>query len=107
MRMLRLLLLAALLLAPVGRIGLAQAMAAPADAPSAMAGHCAEMPAPTPHRGHHGQAPKQDDERKAVDCMIACAAMAPAPAPFVAPRPVAAALPATPLLSSLTGIRPE
>ena len=112
MRTLRLLLLAAMLLAPVGRMGIAQAMATPADAPAAMATHCADMPAAAPvpparHHGHHGQAPAQGDEQKAVDCMVACAAMASAPAPFVAPAPLADALPNAPLLSSLTGLRPE
>jgi len=106
---LRLLLLAALLVAPVGRIGIAQAMAMPA-ASGVMAGHCAGMPAASPaqHRdGRHSKAPQKQNERMAVDCMIACAAMATAPAPFVAPAPAAAALPATPFLASLIGIRPE
>ncbi|HYD14525.1 MAG TPA: hypothetical protein VEC11_16890 [Allosphingosinicella sp.] len=106
---LRFLLLAAMLLAPVGRIGIAQAMAMPANAPAAMAGHCADMPAAAPagHGGAHKQAPQQDDERKAVDCMIACAAMTTAPAPFVAPAPLAEAMPGALQLSSLSGIRPE
>jgi hypothetical protein len=109
LRALRLLLLAAMLLAPLGRIGVAQAMAAPATAPPAMAGHCADSPAAAPahHGGGHEQAPQQDNERRAVDCMIACAAMTTTPAPFVAPAPPAASLPGAPLLSSLTGIRPE
>ncbi len=110
MRALRLLLLAVMLLAPVGRIGVAQAMAAPAATPPAMAGHCADAPAAAPahHRGSgHDQAPQQHNERTAVDCMIACAAMTTAPAPFVAPAPPATSLPDAPLLASLTGIRPE
>jgi len=109
MRTLRLLLLAAMLLAPVGRMGIAQAMAVPAEAPAAMAGHCADMPAAAPAQpaGHHQQAPPQEDEQKAVDCMVACAAMASAPAAFVAPTPLADAQPDPPLLSSLTGLRPE
>jgi hypothetical protein len=104
MRALRFLMLAAMLLAPFGRMGVAQAMAMPERAPAAMAGHCADMPAQP--AGHHQQAPAKGDERKAVDCMIACAAMASAPAPFVAPAPPAAARPTAPLLSSPTGIRP-
>ena len=98
-----------MLLAPLGRTGMAQAMAVPATA-GAMAGHCAEMPAAAPahHQGTpHHQAPAQDGEKMAVDCMIACAAMAAAPEPFVAPPPGAVALPVTTFLSSLTGIRPE
>lgn len=99
---LRLLLLAALLLAPLGRIGVAQAMAAPGGMTMA---HCADMPAPA--SGHHRQAPNRDEGKMAVDCMIACAAMATAPAPFVAPAPAAVALPIPSLSSSLTGIQPE
>ena len=103
-------LFAALLLAPLGRIGLAQAMAAPATA-GAMAGHCAEMPAEpaaAPHHGtHHQPAPAGGSEGMAVDCMIACAALAAAPDLFVVPRPVAMTLPAATFLSSLTGIQPE
>ena len=110
MRALRLLLLAVMLLAPLGRIGVAQAMAVPAEAPPAMAGHCADAPVAMPAQhggGGHEQAPQQDNEQKAVDCMIACAAMTTAPAPFVAPAPPAASLPGALLLASPTGIRPE
>ena len=107
---LRLLLLAAMLLAPLGRVGIAQAMAAPAGAPAAMADHCADMPAAAPahHRAGDRQGePRKGDEPMAVDCMVACAAMAQAPATFVAPMAPAAALPTAPFLASLTGIRPE
>ena len=104
---LRLLLLAVMLLAPLGRIGVAQAMAAPAEAPAAMAGHCAGMPAPAGHGGRHGDAPQQGDEGKAVDCMIACAAMTETPAAFLAPPLAPAAMAGAPLPVSLTGIRPE
>jgi hypothetical protein len=74
---LRLLLLAAMLLAPVGRIGMAEA-----------AGRCGGMPAmaPVSHAGmQHRGAPKQDNERQSVDCLIACAAIAALPTPMVAP----------------------
>jgi hypothetical protein len=99
---LRLLLLAAMLVAPLGRIGVAQAMTAPASG-MAMA-HCAEMPAPA--TAHHQKAPA--GEKMAVDCMIACAAMAPPPPiPFVAPPTAATALPAVSIPSSLDGIHPE
>ena len=108
MRTLRLLLLAALLLAPVGRMGIAQAMARPADAPAAMAGHCADMPDTAHHGGNgHEQAPQPGGEGKAVDCMIACAAMTTAAAPFVAPAPLAETQPGTLVLFSPAGIRPE
>ena len=101
---LRLLLFAALLLAPLGRIGVAQAMAAPSAAGMNMA-HCAGMPAPA--AGHEQKAPGPDGERMAVDCMIACAAMTPAPASFEMPAPMVGALPIATLLPSLTGIWPE
>lgn len=110
MRALHLLLLAVMLIAPLGRIGIAQAMAAPKGAPAAMAGHCADLPAaaaPAHHGGNHKSAPQQGDERKAVDCMIACAAMATAPTPFVAPPSAAGATPTVLSLSNPTGIRPE
>jgi hypothetical protein len=101
---LRLLLLAAMLLAPLGRIGVAQAMAAPATTGMAMV-HCAEMSAPAP--GHHQKAPAPDNERMGIDCMTACAAMTTAPAPFVMPPPAAMAPPALSVLASLSGIQPE
>ena len=101
---LRLLLLAAMLLAPLGRIGVAQAMAAPAATGMATA-HCADMPAPAP--GHHQKAPAPESERMGVDCMTACAAMTTAPAPFVMPPPAAVAPPAASFLASLSGIQPE
>jgi len=101
---LRLLLLAAMFLAPIGRIGIAQAMAAPSATGMAKV-HCAEMPAPAP--GHHQNAPMPDEERMGVDCMTACAAMTTAPAPFVMPPPAAVAPPAMSVLASLIGIRPE
>src|SRR5690349_16148807 len=92
-----------MLLAPIGRIGMAQAMAMPARAGAAMA-HCAEMPPRM--AGHHQKAPEQG-EKVATDCMIACAAMAPPPATFVAPMPAAMALRAASSLASLVGIHPE
>ena len=106
---LRLFLFAALLLAPLGRIGLAQAMALPAGAPAAMAGHCADMPAaaPSPQRGHHQNGPQKGDERMAVDCMIACAAMTEVPAALFPPPSAPVMLTGAPLPASLTGIRPE
>lgn len=82
------------MLAPFGRIGLAQAMAVH-DAP--MASHCAGQPLPDADKQH----------KMAVDCMIACAAMAPVPtALFVPPTAVEAAVAAS-LLPRLAGIRPE
>ena len=106
---LRLLVLAAILLAPVGRIGIAQAMAASATAGSPMAGHCAEMPAPPAHdqKGHQQKAPERTGEGMAVDCMTACAAMVAVPATFFAPPAAMLAPLSAPFQPGLAGIRPE
>lgn len=106
---LRLLLLAAMLLAPLGRIGIAQAMAAPAAAGTAMAGHCADMPRPSADRqdGHHRKDPGRSGEEVVIDCMTACAAMVAVPTPFFAPPPAAMALLSVPFLPGLAGIQPE
>ncbi|HEV2816863.1 MAG TPA: hypothetical protein VGW40_06540 [Allosphingosinicella sp.] len=94
-RLVQLFVLAALLVAPLGRIGISQAMAAPDHA--AMASHCAGQPLPDADRHH----------KMGVDCLIACAAMASVPATlFVPPVAVEAAVAAAPL-PRLAGIRPE
>jgi hypothetical protein len=80
---LRLLLLLALMLAPLGRLGMAEASAAPAAS-----GHCAEMPAQ-----RRGKAPQPDPV--AIDCAMVCAATLtalPAPLPSM-PLPVRAGTP--------------
>jgi hypothetical protein len=87
--------LIALAIAPFGRIGASQANAG--HAPMAMTAHCAGQPMPDGDKGH----------RTAVDCMIACAAMAPAPAPFALPPPALAAAPFGLKSTPLSGIRPE
>ena len=94
-RLVQLFVLAALVLAPFGRIGIAQAMAGH-DAPRAMMSHCAGQPVPEQGKGH----------RMAIDCMIACAAMAPAAAPFVLPPPAPKATPLVGPAAILSGIRP-
>ena len=93
-RTLRLLLFAALLLAPLGRIGLAEA--AGGTAPAAT-GHCSERPAPRPKApGHDGVM---------VDCAIACAAIAALPTPFAPPSQACGeAAPVAARLSDLVGI---
>ncbi|HMG47854.1 MAG TPA: hypothetical protein VK614_10380 [Allosphingosinicella sp.] len=93
-RIIQLFVLAALVLAPFGRIGIAQAMAGH-DAP--MASHCAGQPMPDQGKGH----------RMALDCMIACAAMTAAAAPFVPPPPALRAAPSAMVAPLLAGIRPE
>lgn len=87
-RLLPLLVLIALALAPFGRMGAAQAEATPYHA-TAMAAHCAGQPIP----GDDESAPAS------IDCMIACAAItapaATAPSPLLLPAlaAMAAALP--------------
>jgi hypothetical protein len=94
-RLVQLLVLFALAAAPFGRIGISQAMAR--HMPTAMIAHCAGQPMPEPARGH----------RMAVDCMIACAAMAPAPAPFALPPPAVVAAPVGLAAGFPAGVRPE
>ncbi len=97
-RLLPLLALLALLIAPFGRMGMAEATPTPNHgAPMAMAGHCEDMPA---------SAPGQPD-KAGIDCMIACAAIAPDAAPFVAgtPPPAAAAPGALPV-APFRGLHP-
>jgi hypothetical protein len=87
----------ALLAAPFGRMGMAEAAMPQHAAPMAMSGHCADMPAPEPGK----------PSKSAIDCMVACAAVATESAveiAFAALDPVALAL--RPLLS-LHGIQPE
>lgn len=91
-------LLLALMLAPLGRMGMAEAAAMPHHAPEmAMAGHCADMPSPAPEKS----------DKMAIDCAIACAGVAAmevaVPLPItparVAPRPLAP--------TTFAGIHPE
>jgi hypothetical protein len=74
-RLLPLLVLLALVIAPFGRVAVAEAKTIPHPMPSAMASHCPGQPMPDGDKGG----------RVAIDCMIACAAMASAAAPFLAP----------------------
>lgn len=96
-RLLPLLILLALAIAPFGRMSMAEAKAMAHDMSSAMASHCAGRLMPDGDK----------DGRVAVDCMIACTAMAPAAMPFLAPPLAIEAAPLA-MLSFLTaGIRPE
>jgi hypothetical protein len=91
-RLVQLVILAALLLAPFGRIGMAQASHG-----MAVVAHCAGQPLPDRDKGH----------RTTVDCLIACAAMAPADAPFALPSHAPEAAPAARPVSILSGVQPE
>lgn len=94
-RALPLLVLIALTLSPFSRMNMAEAAATPHQA-TPVAGHCTDMPAPEP--GKPG---------KAIDCMIACSAVAPAGAPELAPFPPLAAAPTVLPLFAFAGIVPE
>ncbi|HEU0135568.1 MAG TPA: hypothetical protein VFR28_12165 [Allosphingosinicella sp.] len=90
----------ALLLTPLRMWG-GEAMAMPHHAPAAAAAaaddHCA---------GSH-QAPAGKSERPQVNCMMACAAVAPPAHPAVGPAPAAAPCYQANALFFTTGIRPE
>jgi hypothetical protein len=74
-RILHILALLALLLAPAGMLGSHAAMAMPSSAAaSSTMDHCSEK-----------QAPEESDSRAMLDCAIACTAL-PAAAPLVMPR---------------------
>lgn len=92
-RALELLVAAAVMLAPFGRIGMAEAHAVP----QMMAAHCGDQPMPGPAKGH----------AVSVDCTIACAAMATAAAPGLAPPPAAATLLVAAPTPFIAGVRPE
>ena len=94
-RLLPFLMLLALATAPFGRMAAAEAM--PHHAPMAMAGHCAGRPQPD-----------RDRHPASIDCMIACAAMAPAAAALdFVPPPVAHTEPVALPALVLAGIRPK
>lgn len=94
-RLLPLLILAALVLAPFGRIGAAEARPIGHHEAMQMAGHCADGPAPA------------DGNRMPIDCMIACAAMTGAAPPLPMAPPAGEAAPAPNALVHLAGVRPE
>ena len=96
MKLLRLLVLLALLAAPFGRMAAAEAMTMPEHSAMAMPGHCDPMPVSD-----------QGDADRAIDCMIACAAMADAMGPaLLAPLPTVSA-PVSSSRAGLSGLHPE
>jgi hypothetical protein len=98
-RILHLLVLAGLVLAPFGRIGLAQAhaLAMPHAAPATMPSHCSGEPAPSPDQ----------DKSDRIDCMTACAAIAAPVGPVFAPPPACGMARVALAAFALAGIRPE
>lgn len=95
-RLLPLLVLLALLVAPYGRMQ-AQAATAHHAAPMAAAGHCEPAPAKAPTPTHHGS----------IDCMIACAGMPAVESALAGPPlpPVTAMI--APPAAMLDGILPQ
>ena len=91
-------LMLALLLAPFGRVAAAELQSAPHHQVMQAASHCPDQPQP---------GGGSDRGKMAIDCMIACAAMAPAADPFVIPPLSALGLPASAATSTYVGIRPE
>lgn len=97
--LLHLLVLAVLVLAPFGRIGLAEAHAwtISHSTPAALAAHCPGEPAPTPDRN------KSDR----IDCMTACTAIAAPVGPVFTPPPACEMARVALAAFALAGIRPE
>ena len=95
-RLLPLLAMLAMLFAPFGRMGSAEAMAAPAHHIGAGAAHCPEMPVPD----------EQNSGPAAIDCAIACAVVAPPVAPALAPAPRLVQPQAVSFLATFSGLNP-
>lgn len=90
-------LILALLLAPFGRMGAAEAQPMPRHAAMQAPGHCGDQPQPA----------NDSDQGAAIDCMIACAGLATAPEALEMLAKVAPALPRPAAAPSRAGIRPE
>ena len=99
-RLLPLLTLLALLVAPFGRIAAAEAMMMPQPPMAAMSGHCDDMPAPAQPRGDR-------THKASIDCLVACAAMATAEAVCVVETAAATSPPASFALPEFFGLHPE
>ncbi len=96
-RLLPLLALVALLVAPFGRAAAAEAMAMPDNMAAAMAGHCDDRPEPADHRS----------DKAGVDCLVACAVMTPPAAPALVAEPLLRLAPAASPLPTISGLHPE
>jgi hypothetical protein len=96
-RILPLLTLFALLIAPFGRMAAAEASAMPHHGAAMTAGHCEGMPQPDPGKTH----------KMSVDCALACAAIAPPETSALAAPPLAATAPVRLARSIHAGLHPE
>jgi hypothetical protein len=100
--LLRLIILVALMVAPIGMLGRHAAMAAPQNGSiEATAGHCADMAGD--HQGQSGdKAPGKN-----IDCMMACACTPPMGSPFVAASLVAGLSQPLPPAALVSGHDPQ
>ena len=99
-RLLPLLTLLALLVAPFGRIAAAEAMTMAHQPAAAMSGHCDDMPAPR-------QDPGEPIHKASIDCLIACTAIATVEDNVLAGSCAAVALPVGFSLPIFSGLHPE
>ena len=99
-RLLPLLILLALLVAPFGRIAAAEAMMVPQQPMAAMAGHCDDMAMPAQHHGDR-------THKASIDCLVACAAMTTAEGVSLAQGVAVISLPAQFALPQFSGLHPE
>ena len=105
-RFLPLLALLALLVAPFGRAGMAEATAMPGHgAAVAVAPHCAEMAGMA--APDDGTPDKKAADRGMIDCMIACAALTPAVSATIVPTSSSTATLEAPRLPCFDGTQPE
>lgn len=95
-RILPLLALLALLFAPFGRMAAAEAMVEPHHASISAAGHCDDRPSSDPDRS-----------RQAVDCLVACAVMAPPAVPALVLQPLLRLAPAASPTPAFSGLHPD
>ena len=99
-RLLPLLTLLALLVAPFGRISAAEAMMMPQQPMAAISGHCDDMPAPAQPHGDR-------THKASIDCLVACAAMATADDVPLVRNFALVSLPALFVLPLFSGLHPE
>jgi hypothetical protein len=99
-RLLPLLTLLALLVAPFGRIAAAEAMMMPHQPMAATAGHCRDMAMPAQHQGDR-------THKASIDCLVACAAMATAEGFSLAQGVAPISLPGRFALPESSGLHPE
>ena len=96
-RLLPLLTLLALIVAPFGRVAAAEAMMT-SHQPAAMSGHCQDMPAPEP---------ADRTGKSSIDCLVACAAISTAETFVLGAKAVAASPQDGLLLPVFAGLHPE